>query len=874
MKITNSVSLLKDQRLLIESQTCMNYWQQQLAGELPVFTLLPRLSGSVSVSLYCNQKTVSLKLPEKQSDWIYNFSKLQSSSLSTFFLSVFKLLLNKYSSQEDLIVGMTENNCDIILIRTQFDEEIKFTDFLQKTQNLISNAFSHIYPFEHILEILDLEQAEINAIFQIAYTYKDKNIELNAENMGRSLELEVIEDSDSFHLNLKYNPDVYTFDLMNRLLHNYEVLLSEISKNSDLSIKVYPIITEQERLRVLNDFNNTEFDYQKDKCIHQFFEENAMANPDKLAVSFENEQLTYGQLYDKCEKLALYLQSKGVNPDTLVGLYMERSIEMMVGIQGILNAGGAYVPMDPDYPDDRLIYMLEDSQVFIVLCQAGLKAKLKTLLKKDVELIALDEDITEISTYVEKMKEDGVALRRDVQPNHLAYVIYTSGSTGKPKGVMIEHQALMNRIDWMQRAFPLNDSDVVLQKTSFSFDVSVWEFVWPLMAGSSVVFAKPGGHKDVLYLENLIIQNNVMTLHFVPSMFCIYLDNAQNTCDSVKQIFCSGEALDRKSAIKYKIRFPNACLYNLYGPTEAAIDVTSYDCSNLNLLFVPIGAPISNIQIYILDNYLNPQPINVPGELYIAGDGLARGYLNLPDLTREKFIPNPFNQGLRMYKSGDLACWLEDGNIEYLGRIDTQVKIRGFRIEIGEIESKLNQHPLVNNCCVVVQGQDAEKKLIAFYQVKEMETELSVDSLRFHLSQTLPDFMIPAVFVSLEDFPVTPNGKINRRALENMDVNVKSSQEYLVPRNTTEEQLVCIWADVFNMKPEKIGVNDSLFELGGNSLLIVQLISKIRSQLAVDLPLNTFFYLYTVADIAEFIDAIGNQDEKKQGNDEFEEFTI
>jgi amino acid adenylation domain-containing protein len=864
-----------------ENRKHASYWEKQLDGELPVFELLPKLQGSVSLS--SGVDTITTELSEELSGWVRDFSKTQSSRPSVVFLAVYKLLLHKYSGHDDIIVGITVENSNFLPIRTQCEEAVRFEDLLQRVQNTVTDALDHTdYSFPN------------KSVFKVAYTYQNsrqkagflstqqlseieitEGIYLDGES---DLELEVVEHQASFIVNIKYNHDIYSSEIIQRFFYNYSVLLSEVSKSPDRLAQAYAIITEQEKQKLLIDFNNTHFEYPKDKCIHQLFAKKVIKNHNKIAVVFENEQLSYQQLYDKCCDLALFLQSLGVKPDSLVGLCLERSIEMMVGIQGILLSGGAYVPMDPDYPEDRLAYMLEDSKASIVLCQSTLKDKLTSLVSKETKLIALDESWDEIAAGAAELKSQKVALLNEVQPHHLAYVIYTSGSTGKPKGVMVEHQALMNRIDWMQRMYRLNDEDIVLQKTPFSFDVSVWEFVWPLMAGASVVFAKPGGHKEVDYLENLIEQNNVTTLHFVPSMLHTYLEHAQDRCNSVKQIFCSGEALDSKSATEYRTKFPKASLHNLYGPTEAAIDVTFFNCSQLRTSFVPIGAPISNIQIYILDKHNNPQPLGVPGELHIAGDGLARGYHNRTELTNEKFVANPFTPGTRMYKSGDLARWMDDGNIEYLGRIDTQVKIRGFRIETGEIEARLNQHPDINNSCVVVQGHGTEKKLIAFYHAKHTKADtiakLSTEDLRSHLLQTLPDYMLPSAFVSLENFPVTPNGKLNRGALERMDIHMESSQTYVAPSNETEQQLVNIWAEVLHMKSEKIGIHDNFFELGGHSLLVAQLISKIRNQIGVDLPLNAFFDLYTIADVAEVIKAVNYQGENEFGDSEFEEITL
>ncbi|ELR72059.1 Long-chain-fatty-acid--CoA ligase [Fulvivirga imtechensis AK7] len=846
-------------------QDYANYWSVQSGSDSQVFRWLPDSCGKEldGDSDSDSENIVTIRLTKQLSDWVRGFSGGKSVQPFVLFLAVLKLLLHKYSNREDLMVGITYN-ADILPVRTQCIEGVQFNRFLAEVQNaLVQTRKGTVDPLPP------------NSHFQVVYTYGDGNNK--SSEVGDSLTVEVAEEKASFSISFAASANICDKSMLQRLSGNFTMLLTEISKAQDNVVQTYPMVTGQEQ-QLFASFNDTSFDYPRDKCIHQFFIEKTAVNPNQIAVRFENERLTYQQLYDKCCDLALFLQSLNIRPDSLVGLCLERSVEMMVGIHGTLIAGGAYVPMDPDYPNDRLAYMLEDSQASIVLCQGRLIDKLKPLIKEGTTLIALDESWNEIAARAEALRDQKKTIREDVQPNHLAYIIYTSGSTGRPKGVMVEHRALVNRIDWMQRTYLLSEKDVVLQKTPFSFDVSVWEFVWPMMAGATLAFAKPGGHRDVLYLEDLIQESGITTLHFVPSMLHAYLDHSQSRCDSVRQIFCSGEALDNKAVAAYKKRFPRAVLHNLYGPTEAAIDVTFFDCSRLKTPFVPIGAPISNIQIYILDKYNNLQPLGVPGELHIAGDGLARGYHNRHELTSEKFVNNPFSPGKRMYKSGDLARWMEDGNIEYLGRIDTQVKIRGFRIETGEIETILHQHPDINNCAVVVQGEGVEKKLLAFYLAKDTKegnvVKLAAESLKSFLLQSLPDYMVPAAFVSLEEFPLTPNGKLNRRALESIDVQMESSKAYVAPHNDTEQRLTEIWGETLGIEAKKIGVDDNFFELGGHSLLVAPLLSEIRDQFAVDLPLNTFFDVYTVAGLAEVIKAAEDQDEEELGDIEFEEFTL
>ncbi|WP_420884293.1 non-ribosomal peptide synthetase [Planktothrix rubescens] len=629
------------------------------------------------------------------------------------------------------------------------------------------------------------------------------------------------------------------------------------------------------------DWNNTKTDYPQDQCIHQLFEAQVERTPDAIAVVFENQQLTYTELNGRANQLAHYLQSLGVGPEVLVGIAVERSFEMIVGLLGILKAGGAYVPLDPDYPTERLQFMLEDSQVSLLLTQQHLLASFPQSSETATpKIICLDSDRQIIS------QAKNVNPENSVTTGNLVYVIYTSGSTGKPKGTMNTHRGISNRLLWMQEAYQLTAEDCILQKTPFSFDVSVWELFWPLLNGARLVFAKPNGHKDASYLVKLIQEQQVTTLHFVPSMLQIFLtEKGIENCISIKRVICSGEALSLELQERFFARL--ACeLHNLYGPTEAAIDVTFWECqSDSNLKTVPIGRPIANTQIYILDSHLQPVPIGVAGELHIGGVGLARGYLNRPELTAEKFIPNPFapsptplsppqppnfggsseliegskspsiggfrgleDQPSKLYKTGDLARYLPDGDIEYLGRIDNQVKIRGFRIELGEIEAVLLSHPQVREAVVLVNENDRpEDRALAAYLVLN-DPAFTTQSLREFVKQQLPDYMVPAYWLILENLPLTSNGKIDRRALPSPNPELHRSVDYVAPDNPTQEAIAAIFGQV--LKLEKVGIYDNFFEIGGNSLQATQVISRLRESFSLELPLRRLFEQPTVADLA------------------------
>jgi len=604
-------------------------------------------------------------------------------------------------------------------------------------------------------------------------------------------------------------------------------------------------ICQEERTRVLYDFNDTSIDYPKDVCLHQLFEMQVKRTPDRIAIVFEGSQLTYSELNQRANKLANFLRAEGIGPESVVGVFMERSLEMVIALYGILKAGGAYISLDPEYPQERLAFMLEDTQVPVLLAQEHLLGKLPECRS---QIFCLDTDWDKVEPHSAANPSSGV------RAQNLAYVLYTSGSTGKPKGVMNCHSGICNRLLWMQDTYQLTESDRIMQKTPFSFDVSVWEFFWPLLFGARLVVARPGGHKDSGYLVDLIVEQQITTLHFVPSMLQLFLDDKRvDECNSLKRVICSGEALSYELQERFFASL-DAELHNLYGPTEAAVDVTYWACEQKSALgFVPIGRPVANTQIYILDNDLNPVPIGDAGELHIGGVQVGRGYLNRPELTKERFIPDPFNKDpeARLYKTGDLACFLEDGAVKYLGRIDHQVKIRGNRIELGEIETVLEGFPEVKQVVVIDQDISGEKRLIA-YVVTHPGQSPNTTQLRQYLEDKLPDFMIPSSFIFLSEFPLLPNGKVNRRELPKPDnKRPELGQAYVAPRTQLERYLANIWSEVLQL--ERVGVHDRFFELGGTSLQAARVINKLQEELAENIYIVSIFESPTIEAYAGFL---------------------
>jgi amino acid adenylation domain-containing protein len=550
-------------------------------------------------------------------------------------------------------------------------------------------------------------------------------------------------------------------------------------------------------------------------------------------------------LNGRANQVAHHLRAMGVGPEVLVGIFMERSLEMVIAMYGILKAGGAYVPLDPEYPPERVAFMARDTQVPVLLTQRHLMASLP---EHKAQVICLDSDWPSIA------REDSQNLARGATADNLAYVIYTSGSTGMPKGAMNTHRGICNRLLWMQDEYQLTDKDRILQKTPFSFDVSVWEFFWPLLVGACMVVARPGGHKDSNYLVKTIQEQGITTLHFVPSMLQVFLEEkGVEKCFTLKRVICSGEALPYELQEHFFARLP-AELHNLYGPTEAAVDVTYWACKRgSDQRIVPIGFPVANTQMYVLDSHLQPVPIGVPGELYIGGVQVGRGYLNRPELTAEKFILDPFRAvpGARLYRTGDLARYLPGGEIEYLGRTDHQVKIRGFRIELGEIEAVLGEHETIGQVVVMAREDiPGEKRLVA-YIVPDGNQTPSASVLRQYLQAKLPEYMVPGAFIMLERVPLSPNGKIDRKALP-APVSIRPVEsDYVAPGTEMERTIAVIWQEVLQLG--RVGIHDNFFDLGGHSLRMAQVHRKLREKIQRDLSMLEMFKYPTINSLAQYL---------------------
>ncbi|WP_186143159.1 non-ribosomal peptide synthetase [Burkholderia gladioli] len=642
--------------------------------------------------------------------------------------------------------------------------------------------------------------------------------------------------------------------------HALEQLADALDAGSG-SLDHLQVVPEDERALLIDTLNATDAPYDRNQYLHGLFEAQVKRTPEAAALIAGDERLSYAELDTRANRFARYLVDLGVGPDALVAVCLERSTAMVVSLLGILKAGGAYVPIDPAYPGPRIAHIVSDSAPAVVLVDATGREALVDALgdEKLVEYGLID--VGAASTPWDKLSSDPLSPNAlGLNPRHLAYVIYTSGSTGMPKGVQNEHDALVNRLTWMQEAYRLGGQDVVLQKTPFSFDVSVWEFFWTLANGATLVMAEPGAHRDADYLTEIIAKHGVTTLHFVPSMLAGFLEAPDLTrCKTLSRIICSGEALPAPIARRCLERLPHAQLHNLYGPTEAAIDVTAFTCPpDFDAQAVPIGKPIANTRLYLLDEHQAPVPMGAIGELYIGGVGVARGYLNRADLTAQRFLADPFARAAghpeaRMYRTGDLARYLPDGNIIFLGRNDDQVKIRGFRIELGEIEVQLAKHDAVREAIVIARQDPAgNARLLAYVTSHESsQREKLVRSLREHLTARLPDYMVPAAFVVLDTLPLTPNGKLDRRVLPEPADDAFVQSRYEAPQGETEQAIAALWSDLLGI--ERIGRHDSFFALGGHSLLAVRMLNRLRAMQAVDLSLSSLFDHPTVSAVAQAI---------------------
>ena len=836
-----------------------DYWKSKLEGvgiiELPTDKVRPKEQTF-------NGNRLPIHLNKDIIDKLNQLSRKNDATLFMTLLSVFKILLQKYTGQADICVGSPISNrtreevegliglfVNTLSLRSDVNPELSFNDFLGKVKATTLEAYENQdIPFEKVVDVVEPERnLSYSPLFQVMMVLQNNPVGdlkfsgLNIETLEFEsaiskfdITLDFIETANGLYGNIEYNTDLFESGTIERMAKHFVVLVEQITENSQKQIKDVEILTSAEKHQLLVDWNDTKVDYPKEKCIHQLFEEQVEKTPDNVAVVFEEEKLTYRQLNDKSNQLAHYLQKRGVKPESLVGICVERSLEMIVGLLGILKAGGAYVPIDPTYPKDRISYMLEDADSEIVLTQEHLD-----LPKTNSEIIYLDTDWDKIEN---EPKEN---VKSEVKSDNLAYVIYTSGSTGRPKGVMIEHGNVNAFLHWSYKEFENSEFDKMLFVTSICFDLSIFEMFFTLTTGKILEVLDNG-----LSIPEHLDSDHRLMVNTVPSVVDSLLSSNVDL-SSVSVLNIAGEPIP----LNYlgKLLGSVGEIRNLYGPSEDTTYSTVFRIDSESKVL--IGRPISNTQVYILSTDDLLQPIGVVGELCLGGAGLARGYLNNPELTSEKFISHPFKDGERLYKTGDLGRYLPDGNIEFLGRVDDQVKIRGFRIELGEIESVVRGYSYFSSCVVLVKELSIGHKELVGYVVGE---SLDVDHLRNYLRGILPEYMIPCYFILLEALPLTYNGKVDKDALPYPDVaSVAIGVDYVAPRNEEEKKLVDVWSDVLGVSKEYISVKANFFELGGNSFKIIRLLKRINKAFGYELTIAVLFRHPT---IALFLNSINSND--------------
>ncbi|MWC30353.1 non-ribosomal peptide synthetase [Paenibacillus sp. MMS18-CY102] len=858
-------------------QAAVRYWSERLQGEIPLLDL-PTDYERPERRTY-EGDLIRVQVPELLSSRVQAWTRKEQVSLHTVLLSAFSFILHKYARQEELVVGALvagRQDADLakivgafieyMPIRFRIDASMSWEQFIQQAEQQIEQDFAHQQlPFEEIVALASQQaHPSRNPLFDtmvVLHNQSDLASKLASSDVAVThyalpggtakldLKLDVyLHGSSQWELAWEYSTDLFAKETITRLGDEFLRLIEQAIASPHTRLSDLGLLSKAEQEQQLLAYNPPATPFSESRLLHEWVEEQAAAQSERIAATFDHAKLTYGELNARSNQLARELQRRGVKPDSIVPIVTERSPQMIVGILAILKAGGAYLPIAPDLPEERIRYMLEDAGAELLLVQ---DERLTTVIPFTGRTLELDDE----SLY----EGDSGNLPAAAKPHNLAYVIYTSGSTGNPKGVMVEHRSVINRIEWMQLAYPIGSGDVILHKTAFTFDVSVWELFWWAHAGASVHFLTPGGEKEPEAIVQAISDRQITTMHFVPSMLQLmlaYLEARPERAEalaSLRFVFASGEALPLRQVERF-----NESLYaqhgtrliNLYGPTEATVDVSHFDCSTGGKLHaVPIGQPIANTQLYVVDAALRLCPPGIPGELCIGGVGLARGYWERLELTAERFVPNPFEAGTRMYRTGDLAKQRPDGQVVYMGRLDHQVKIRGFRMELGEIEHHLLQMDEVREVAVLANPDDSGELALHAYLVAVQPLEAS--KLRSYLARRLPEYMVPASFFQIERMPLSSSGKADRHALATMKAAPLLGKPYVEPSTDMEVKLAAIWKDILHA--DRVGIEDNFFELGGHSLKAVQLIESVHHAFGVQVELREIFQAPTVQAMAELL---------------------
>ncbi|MBT4836558.1 MAG: amino acid adenylation domain-containing protein, partial [Methylococcales bacterium] len=855
-----------------EYQASLNYWKQQLEAAPPVLSLPTDYPRPINQSFHGQHEIFHISAALV--DELLVIANQQGATLFMVLLAAFQVMLSRYINQEDICVGtpvagrnqdslntdkMSGLFVNMLVMRLDLSGDPSFKELLNRTKKMALDGYAHQdVPFANLVEELSPERSTSHApIFQVMIALQNYHYKMNVSGLqfesiafesGTSrydITLDLTELEKGIEASFEYNTDLFSKETIVRMASHYEILLRGIVADYSQPISELPMPSTKELIRLIVDWNKTEAETSPVACFHQLFEQQAEKTPDNSAVVFQGQSWSYRQLNEKANQLAHFLKKQGVGVDVLVGIYMDRSLEMLATILAIHKAGGAYVPLDPAYPVERLAYMLENSTAPVLLTQASLMGSVPDYYGTVINYQAITTELDQ---------QDKANCTSDFDRKNLAYVIYTSGSTGKPKGVQIKHGGLLNFLESMKREPGLNKDDTLLAVTSLSFDIATLELFLPLITGAKIVLASREVAIDAARLQDLLKASNITIMQATPATWRMLLNRDCQLKHRIK-ILCGGEAMPTDLAGQLLMN-SNVDLWNMYGPTETTVWSCIHHVTTLRES-IPIGRPIANTLLYILDKHQHPAPIGVPGELFIGGEGVARGYRGRDDLTAERFIENPFNDEHEViYQTGDLARYLPNGEIECLGRIDHQVKLRGYRIELGEIEAVLSSHPDVHACIVILREDSPGNKRLVGYAVAKKSLTIDGHKIKQAIKQELPDYMIPSIIVAMQALPLLPNGKINRQFLPKPDQSL-TEREIEQPVSMMEKAIAGLWEQILEVS--MIGRQDNFFALGGHSLLATQLIAKIRDHLKVELPLRILFEASTLAELATAVENKNSQ---------------